>query len=401
MAKNLLEQAMKVLLASTVYSAKKSREAWVTLHTHLKGKSTNDVTLFDSINLGSLLISNRIVMAPMTRNRAINNIPNSIMADYYSQRNSAGLIITEGTSPSPNGLGMARIPGIFSEQQVKAWGNITIGVHQGEAKIFVQLMHTGRASHPLNMPEGSKIMAPSALKATGQIWTDAEQLQEYPIPEEMTEEDIQLTKREFIAAAKNAIDAGFDGVEIHAANGFLLEQFLSSRSNIRTDIYGGSIKNRCRLILEIVADVANEIGKDKTSIRLSPFGMASETTDYPKIDDTFKYLADKLNAIDIAFMHLVDHSEMGNIAMPITLKQEIRNRFKNKLILSGGYNQGNALDDIQNGLGDMVAFGRPFINNPDYVSRLKYNWPLATDLKTDHFYTASDFGYSDYPNYSD
>lgn len=399
MAKNLLEQAMKVFLASTVYSAKKSREAWVTLHTNIVHKSSKDKTLFDTIALGSLVLSNRIVMAPMTRNRAINNVPNSMMMDYYSQRSGAGLIITESTSPSPNGLGLARIPGIFSEQQVKAWSNVTLAVHQGDAKIFVQLMHTGRASHPLNMPKDSTIMAPSALRATGKIWTDAEQLQEYPIPEEMTEEDIQFTKYEFITAAKNAMDAGFDGVEIHAANGFLLEQFLSDRSNVRTDIYGGSIQNRCRLILEITTAVAEAIGKDKTSIRLSPFGMASETTSYPKIDDTFKYLAEKLNAIDIAFMHLVDHSDMGNTAMPFTLKREIRNRFKNKLILSGGYNQRGALDDIKNGLGDMVAFGRPFINNPDFVNRLKNNWPLATDLKTDHFYTASDFGYTDYPNY--
>ena len=145
--------------------------------------------------------------------------------------------------------------------------------------------------------------------------------------------------------------------------------------------------------------MADTIGKDKTSIRLSPFGMASETIGYPKIDETFKYLCDKLNVIDIAFMHLVEHSEMGNTAIPLTLKREIRNRFKNKLILWGGYNRDSAIEDIQNGLGDMVAFGRPFINNPDFADRLKNSWPLATDLKTDHYYTASDFGYSDYPNY--
>ena len=402
MASNLLDQAMKVFMAGTLYSAQKSKQAWNKFQNRISGKNGNNKSLFDTnVLVGNLKLSNRIVMAPMTRCRAINNVPNSLMVEYYEQRNSAGLIITESTSPSPNGLGLARIPGIFSEQQVEAWRNVTLAVHQGDAKIFVQLMHSGRASHPLNMPEGTKIMAPSALKATGQIWTDAEQLQDYPIPEEMTEADIQLTKYEFVAAAKNAIDAGFDGVEIHAANGFLLEQFLSPRSNIRTDDFGGNIQNRCRLILEIVADVAEAIGKDKTSIRLSPFGMVSETTVYPKIDDTFKYMAEKLNFIDIAFMHLVAHSDMGNTAMLQDVKREIRRDFKNTLILSGGYNQKSALDDIENELGDLVAFGRPFINNPDLVTRFKYNLPLATELKSENLYTSSALGYTDYPNHLD
>ena len=402
MASNLLNQAMKVFMAGTMYSAQKSKQAWNKFHNTITGKNETLKSLFDkNVVIGNLNLSNRIVMAPMTRCRAINNMPNSLMAQYYEQRNSAGLIITESTSPSPNGLGLAYIPGIFSEQQVEAWRDVTLAVHQGDAKIFVQLMHSGRASHPLNMPEGSKIMAPSALKSTGLIWTEAEQMQEYPVPEEMTLEEINYTKREFVAAAKNAIDAGFDGVEIHAANGFLLEQFLSPRSNIRTGMYGGSVKNRCKFVLEIVALVASEIGKEKTAIRVSPFGMKSNDPSFPQIDETFKYLANKLNSMDIAFMHLVAHSDMGNVAMPIDIKREIRQEFKNTLILSGGYNQKSALDDIQDGFGDLVAFGKPFINNPDLVTRLKYHLPLSTELKTENIYTSSALGYTDYRNYLD
>src|ERR1035437_5698421 len=189
--------------------------------------------------MGTILLKNRMVMAPLTRCRAIGNIPNKLMAEYYEQRSDAGLIITEGTAPSPNGLGYARIPGIFNSQQVEGWKITTSAVHKNEGKIFIQLMHTGRISNSLNMNEGTDILAPSAIKATGQMWTDAKMLQDYPVPKEMTEENIVNTKLEFINAAKNAMKAGFDGVELHGANGYLLEQFLSPLSNIRKDNYGG------------------------------------------------------------------------------------------------------------------------------------------------------------------
>ena len=296
-------------------------------------------------------------MAPMTRCRAIGNIPNELMAHYYQQRSGAGLIITEGTSPSPNGLGYARIPGIFSKQQVEGWKKITTAVHQNGGKIVVQLMHSGRISHPLNMPEGAEILAPSAVKAAGQMWTDAAMMQDFPVPKAMTPEDLVSTKAEFVSAAKNAIEAGFDGVELHSANGYLLEQFLSPVSNIRTDNYGGSIENRCRFVLEVAEAVAQAIGSDRTAIRLSPFGVASDMPHYPEIDATYNYLSEQLDKLDIAYIHVVDHSAMGAPEVPVELKKLIRKNFKNTIILSGGYEAERAEADIQSGLGNLVAFG--------------------------------------------
>jgi N-ethylmaleimide reductase len=356
-----------------------------------------DLKLFKAYKLGSIELKNRIVMSPMTRCRAIGNIPNELMAEYYKQRSGAGLIITEGTSPSPNGLGYARIPGIYSKQQVEGWKKITSEVHHGGGKIFVQLMHTGRISHSLNMPKGSQILAPSAVKAAGQMWTDAEMMKDFPVPKEMTIDDLMQTKTEFITAAKNAMDAGFDGVELHGANGYLLEQFLSPVSNKRKDNYGGSIENRCRFVLEVVAVVAGAIGKGNTGIRLSPYGVASDMPYYPEIDATYKYLSEQLNNQGIAYIHLVDHSAMGSPAVPMELKKLIRKIFIKTIILSGGYDLERAEADIQSELGDLVAFGRPFLNNPDLVERFKNNWALSKDLKMDLFYTADEKGYTDYP----
>jgi N-ethylmaleimide reductase len=355
--------------------------------------------LFEATKLGTTTLLNRIVMAPLTRSRAIGNIPNDLMAKYYEQRSQAGLIITEGTSPSPNGLGYARIPGIFNEQQVEGWKKVTNVVHGNGGKIFVQLMHCGRISHPLNMAVGTQIMAPSAIQPAGQMWTDAKQLQDFPVPKEMTTEDIINTRKEYVLAAKNAIEARFDGVELHGANGYLLEEFLSPISNIRKDNYGGSIENRCRFIIEVVTAVANEIGKDKTGIRLSPYGVASDMPHYPEIDDTYDYLSKQLNSLGIAYIHLVDHTAMGAPSVPIEIKKTIRNNFKNSIILCGGYDKEKAETDIVSGLADLIAFGRPFINNPDLVERMANDWPLSQDLKMDLFYTADEKGYTDYPIY--
>jgi N-ethylmaleimide reductase len=355
--------------------------------------------LFSSAKIGSIEITNRIVMAPMTRCRAIGNVPNELMAEYYKQRSGAGLIITEGTSPSPNGLGYARIPGIFSEHQVEGWKTITSVVHKNGGKIFVQLMHTGRISHPLNMPKGSQILAPSAVKATGQMWTDSKQLQDFNVPKEMTDQDLLHSKTEYVDAALNAMDAGFDGVELHSANGYLLEQFLSPISNVREDKYGRSIESRSRFVIEVVTAVAEAIGGDKTGIRLSPYGVASDMPYYPEIDATYAYLSEQLNKTGIEYIHIVDHSAMGAPEVPIEIKKLIRHNFKNTIILSGGYNKERAESDIESGLGNLVAFGRPFINNPDLVERFKNNWPLSQELKMDLFYTADKKGYTDYPLY--
>jgi len=355
--------------------------------------------LFEPLKVGSISLANSIVMAPMTRCRAIGNIPNDLMATYYGQRASAGLIITEGTSPSPNGLGYARIPGIYSKEQVEGWKKVTKAVHDKGGKIVIQLMHTGRISHQANMPEGSKIVAPSAVKPAGQMWTDSLQMQDFPVPNAMTAEEILSTKAEFVAAAKNAIEAGFDGVELHGANGYLLEQFISPVSNVRTDEYGGSIDKRCKFVLDVVNDVALAIGKDKTGIRLSPYGVASDMPHYPEIDVTYEYLSLALNDLGIAYIHLVDHSAMGAPAVPIKIKEEIRASFSKTIILSGGYTKETAVAALDKKLGNAIAFGRPFINNPDLVERLKNDQPLSTDLKMDLFYMADEKGYTDYSTY--
>ena len=353
--------------------------------------------LFTATKVGSTSLLNHIVMAPLTRCRAVGNIPNALMAKYYEQRSQAGLIITEGTSPSPNGLGYARIPGIFSTQQTASWKKVTNAVHRNNGKIFVQLMHTGRISHPLNMPEDAVILAPSAIKAAGKMWTDAKQLQDFVVPKEMTAEDIVQTKNEFVAAAENALAAKFDGVELHGANGYLLEEFLSPVSNIRTDDYGVSIENRCRFVIEVVDAVAIAIGKENTGIRLSPYGVASDMPHYPEIDATYDYLSKQLNNLGIAYIHLVDHGTMGAPVVPIEIKKLIRQNFTNSIILSGGYDKERAEADISSGLANLIAFGRPFINNPDLVERLTNNWPLSKELHMDLFYSANDKGYTDYP----
>jgi N-ethylmaleimide reductase len=355
--------------------------------------------LFAPTKLGNLELKNHVVMSPMTRSRAIGNVPNDLMATFYSQRSDAGLLITEGTSPSPNGLGYSRIPGCYSMEQVEGWKNVTSAVHKEDGKIFLQLMHTGRISHSLNLPEGAQIIAPSAIKAKGQMWTDSKQMQDFPIPKAMDDDDLLLTLTEYAAAAQHAIAAGFDGVELHGANGYLLEQFLSPHSNIRTDKYGGSIENRCRFVLEVVAAVAESIGKEKTGIRLSPYGVASDMPHYPEINETYTYLTAELNKLGIVYIHLVDHSAMGAPEVPQEIKGIIRNRFKNTLILSGGYDKERAENDLESGMADLIAFGRPFINNPDFVDRLKNNWPLSNDLKMGLFYTPDEKGYTDYPIY--
>jgi N-ethylmaleimide reductase len=352
--------------------------------------------LFTATQVGSLVLKNHIVMAPMTRCRAIGNIPNDLMATYYQQRSSAGLIITEGTSPSPNGLGYARIPGIFNKEQIEGWKKTTKAVHNSGGKIIVQLMHTGRISHILNMQNGAEIIAPSAVKATGQMWTDAKQMQDYPTPKAMTEEEIISTQKEYITAAKNAMEAGFDGVELHGANGYLLEEFLSPISNVRTDKYCGSIENRCRFVIEVATAVAEAIGKDKTGIRLSPYGVGGDMPNYDEIDATYDYLSKELNKLDIAYIHLVDHSAMGAPTVPIEIKKLIRHNFKNSIIGCGGYEKESAEADLDSGLFNLIGFGRPFINNPDLVLRLEFNHELGQSLQSDLFYSADEKGYTDY-----
>lgn len=352
--------------------------------------------LFSPFKLGSMELNNRLVMSPMTRSRATGNIPNALMAEYYGQRATAGLIVTEGTSPSPNGLGYARIPGLFSPPQTAAWAQVTQAVHAKGGKIFVQLMHTGRVGHPLNLPAGARILAPSAVVAAGEMYTDAEGMKPHPIPQAMTEAEIDSAIQEYVQAARNAVAAGFDGVELHAANGYLLEQFIRPNSNVRTDRYGGSIENRTRFVLEVAKAVIDAIGKDRVGIRLSPFGVFNDMPIYDRMEADYAYLTEQLSALELVYLHIVDHSAMGAPAVPDSMKRSMRRLFRRTLILSGGYDPERADNDLAAGHGDLIAVGRVFLANPDLPMRWQTNAALnEPDFST--FYTPGAKGYTDYP----
>ncbi|MHB8578470.1 MAG: alkene reductase [Ignavibacteriaceae bacterium] len=352
--------------------------------------------LFSEYKLGRITLKNRIVMAPMTRSRAINNIPNEIMVEYYKLRADAGLLLTEGTSPSPNGLGYARIPGLFNDRHMQGWQKVTEAVHSKGGHIFVQLMHTGRVSHPLNLPEGAKIIAPSPIGLKGEAWTDQKQMQPFPVPQEMSLEDIQNAIDEYAHSAKLAIEAGFDGVELHAANGYLIEQFINPAANHRDDQYGGITENRIRFALEIAQKVTDVIGGDRVGIRVSPCGVSNDLSIYDDIDNTYSLLAEKLNKIGLAYIHVVDHSSMGAPFVNPSIKKLIRERFKGAYILSGGYDAEKAEQDLLARNGDLVAFGKLFISNPNLVDKLKRSLELQkSDVST--YYTPGEKGYTDYP----
>lgn len=352
--------------------------------------------LFTKATLGSLTLQNHLVMSPLTRNRAIDNVPNDLMVEYYSQRATAGLIIAEGTSPSPNGLGYPRIPGIFSAAQVTGWKRVADAVHAKGAKIFMQFMHCGRIAHPLNLPAGARVLGPSAIAAKGDMYTDAEGMKPNATPQAMTEADIKTAIEEFAQAAKNAVSAGFDGIELHGANGYLLEQFIRPNSNQRTDRYGGSIENRARFVLEVAEAVIKAVGKDRVGIRLSPFGIFNDMPLYDDMAADYTYLVRELNARGLVYIHLVDHSAMGAPPVPDSIKTMARSTFKGKLILSGGYDAARAEADLAAGKCDLIAVGRPFLANPDLVTRWQTGAAVnAPDMST--FYTPGPKGYTDYP----
>lgn len=356
---------------------------------------------FEPAPLGPLTLTNHIVMAPMTRSRALGNVPNELMAEYYRQRATAGLIITEGTSPAADGLGYARIPGLFTQEQAINWQRVTETVHHHGGHIFVQLMHTGRIFHGHNLPAGAEGVAPSAVTAAGDMWTDQAQMQPHPMPRALQTEELARVRAGFVHSAKLALEAGFDGVELHGANGYLLEQFLNPHSNQRTDAYGGSVQNRARFVLEVTKAVAEAIGPERTGIRLSPWGMASDMPHYAEIDETYAYLAEELQKLGIVYLHLVDHASMGAPAVPVATVAAVRAKFTNTLILSGGYSTVAAIDEaLTSGRADLVAIGRPFIANPDLVERLKSGLPLAEpDAATFYAPGPGGFadGYIDYP----
>lgn len=356
--------------------------------------------LLKKTRLGAITLKNKVVMAPMTRCRAIENVPNDLMREYYEQRAGAGLIISEGIAPSPNALGYARIPGLYSKEHIPGWKSITDAVHKKGAKMFAQLMHTGRVGHPNNMPEGAKILAPSAVPMAGTMWTDKDGAQPYPVAEEMSLNDINNTIAEIVESSRNAIKAGFDGVEIHAGTGFLPDTFINPKTNLRTDEYGCSIAGRLKFTVELMQRVSEAIGKERTGIRISPYGVFNDMPLYDDTEELFFHLVSELNTMGIAYIHMVDHESMGAPHIPDSIKETVRSNFNGIYIASGGFDSLSAEREISNGHGDLVAFGKPFIANPDLVERIKLGKPFAKSDPETH-YAATKKGYTDYPTLGD
>jgi N-ethylmaleimide reductase len=361
------------------------------------GAAMTNGSLFAPARLGILPLRNHLVMAPMTRSRAVDaNTPNDLMVEYYRQRNEAGLIITEGTSPSPNGTGYPRIPGLWTERQVAAWARVTGAVHAQGGRIFVQLMHTGRVGHPLNLAPGAEVLAPSAVAAAGTMYTDAQGPQPHPVPRAMSDGEVHAAIAEFVQAARNAVAAGFDGVELHGANGYLLEQFLSPHTNQRRDDWGGSVDRRIRFVTAVARQVSAAIGGQRAGIRLSPYGVNADMKPYAEIHETYVKLTEELEPTGIQYIHLVDHSSMGAPKVPEDMKRAIRKAWPRDLILAGGFDLASAEAALRDGRGDFFAFGRAFLANPDLVRRLQQGVPLnPPDFAT--FYTPGPKGYIDYP----
>ena len=353
--------------------------------------------LFEPLATPSLELANRAVMAPMTRSRAVDgNTPNALMADYYGQRATAGLIITEGTSPSPNGLGYPRIPGLFNDAQVRGWKAVTDAVHAKGGKIFVQLMHTGRVAHVANLPPGAEVLGPMADACPGEMFTDRDGMQPHSTPRAMTRADIARAVDEYATSARLAVQAGFDGVELHAANGYLIEQFLNANVNQRTDAYGGSGEGRNRFALEVARATAAAIGADRIGIRLSPYGVFNSTGTFPEVEAQYLALTRDMSRLGLLYVHLLDHSAMGAPRVPAELKQSLRAAFQGLFILAGGFDRAGAEAALRAGQADLIAFARPFLANPDLVQRMRVDAALNTaDMAT--LYTPGPKGYVDYP----
>lgn len=356
--------------------------------------------LFDPFVLGKLTLPNRVLMAPLTRSRATQpgDVPNDMNVEYYRQRAGAGLIICEATQVSPQGKGYAFTPGIHSEAQIEGWRRVTDAVHAQGGRIIMQLWHVGRISHPDLQPDGNAPVAPSAIKPEGaKTYINADSgMVEIPTPRALTLEEMPGIVEQFRQGAENAKRAGFDGVEVHAANGYLLDQFLKSASNIRDDAYGGSLDNRLRLPLAVVAAVVDVWGAERVGVRISPTGSfnAMEDAD-PKA--TFGAFAGKLDALGIAFIEVVEDSFQGNHASgrPDRVIEAIQNAFSRTYISNGGYTADEARERIAAGKTDLVTFGRPFIANPDLPERFRLGAPL-NEWDDSTFYGGDEHGYTDY-----
>ena len=360
--------------------------------------------LFTPYNMNGIPLENRFLMAPMTRSRASqpNNIPNALMAEYYGQRASAGIIITEATQISLQGQGYAKTPGIYTQEQIDGWKLITDEVHKKGSKIFLQLWHVGRVSS--SKVNGLQPLAPSAKIANETqvyIFDGAPNGDVTFVPVEepraMTKEDIKQVIDEHVIAAKNAIEAGFDGVEIHGANGYLIDQFLRGNSNDRTDEYGGNKENRVRLLIEISQAIADEIGVEKTGVRLSPFISFKDMND-PEILETIMLASNKLEEIGVTYIHLCEADWDDAPEIPISFRKELRESFSKTIIATGNKTPKEANELLGDKLVDLVGFGRKFLSNPDYPNRVKINAEM-NDISDNHtlFGGGMAKGYTDYP----
>ena len=357
-------------------------------------------SLFEPATLAGLALQNRIVMAPLTRNRAdAMGVPKPFVRDYYAQRASAGLIISEGTQTSFAGQGYCRTPGIHTPEQVAAWKIVTDAVHARGAKMFMQFMHCGRIAHPLNRQVPDVPVAPSAVRPAGQMWTDQQQLQDFPTPRAFDTAELPGLVAEFVTAARNAMAAGFDGVELHAANGYLLNQFLASNTNLRTDGYGTTVQGRIRVVAEVVEAVAAAIGASRTAIRVSPGHMFNDIVDANPLE-THRALLDALPTASMAYVHVMlpdaFSPQLNNAGDPQAVLPALRPHVKGALIAAGNLTAASATAMLDSGLIQLAVFGRPFIANPDLVERLKSGAPLAAP-REQLFYTPDAEGYSDYP----
>ncbi|MDV7104967.1 alkene reductase [Vibrio sp. TH_r3] len=359
--------------------------------------------LFQSIQLGQFRLKNRIVMPPMTRSRASQpgNVANEIMAEYYAQRASAGFIIAEGTQISALGQGYAWTPGIYSVAQIEGWKKVTKAVHDQGGIIFAQLWHVGRVTHPDNIG-GEQPISSSALKAENvKVFIDNNNGEpgfvDVVEPREMTLQDIKNVIEEYRQAALNAIEAGFDGIELHAANGYLVNQFIDSEANNRTDEYGGCVENRLRFLNEVVAAMVDAIGAQRVGVRLAPFTSLNGTVDANPVE-IYVAAATLLNKHKVVYLHVAEVDWDDAPDTPETFKVAVRKAYQGTLIYAGRYNKNKAAEAIESGLADMIGFGRPFVANPDLPNRMKQGYPLATH-NPDTLFGGGAEGLIDYPVY--
>ena len=363
--------------------------------------TTNVPHLLKPLDKG-ISLKNRVVMAPLTRGRAgEERTANALMAEYYAQRAGAGLIVSEGTAISKQGYGWTHSPGIYTPEQTEAWKQVVNAVHDQGSKIYLQLWHTGRASHSSFQPDNDLPVAPSAIAISGAEAHTPDGKKPYETPRALDTEEIPRVVEEYRQAAANAKEAGFDGVEIHGANGYLIDEFLQSKTNHRSDKYGGSIENRYRFLQSVVEAVLTVWDAKNVGVRLSPNGSFNDMGS-PDYRETFTYIAKQLNSYGLAYLHLLDGLAFGfhELGEPMTIA-EFRKIYDGVLIGNCGYNRQDGEKAIADGDADLVAFGRPYISNPDLVERFDNNWSLNPDAEMDVWYSPGAKGYTDFPTYQE